>query len=268
VAGCLALLLRWMRVPTGVAAAVGLLGLFFYVEVTGAAPSATRAFLMVCFYWGARVVARKKSAFSALLGSAFMVLVVNPDELWNIGFQLSYSVVGAILLYGLPLNENFYYLFKRKFYRRAWVRKGLLSLTGLGSVSLAAFLGSVPFSVLYFNTFAGGGIFLNMVLVPLASLIIVGGCVSLMLGLLGLSLFSRYINVFCYKGIAIMEEIVTLSLKVPGVFREVVLNYNFAAFVYSGMFFLGLLWMHARERLDCWSLYGAGVAFGFLIMFV
>ena len=152
IAACLAMILRFSRVPHPWAPILGLLVLFLYVEITGATPSAMRAFMMVCFFWGARALTRKKCAFSSLLGSAFLVLIIKPQELWNIGFQLSYCVVGAILLYGLPLNEKFHaYLKTLEYPGQRWQhRMNRLYFWGfsLFSISLAANLASIPLASL------------------------------------------------------------------------------------------------------------------------
>jgi len=181
IAACLAFALKFLKIRVRYSAVIGLIILFLYVQITGGAASAMRAFLMIAFYWGARAFFRKKDAFSALLGSAFLMLVIQPEQLWNIGFQFSYAVVGSILLYGLPLNESFYKYIEKRFNsdKRKYILQNVLCWAfSLFSISLAANLISIPISLYYFQIFTPGAVLLNMFLVPLASLIIAMGFIS------------------------------------------------------------------------------------------
>jgi len=54
---------------------LGLGVLFLYVEITGGQPSAIRAFLMVSFLWGSRIIMRRSNPFPALVGSAVFILI-------------------------------------------------------------------------------------------------------------------------------------------------------------------------------------------------
>ena len=219
-------LLRLLRVPKTLAAILGLSLLLLYVHITGASPSAMRAFLMVAFFWSARAFMRQSSPFAALVASAVAVLIYEPLQLWSPGFQLSYTVVAAILLYGLPLREKLNKTFplfhslpesSHQWYHRLSTQS-LQAITLLFSVSLSATLISSPLSIAYFETFSPGAIALNMLLVTLASLTLIGGFLSLLTGLLHLTLISNFINHSAWLLIWSMEATVKLALKVPGIF--------------------------------------------------
>ncbi len=198
----LAIALRLLRLPAGLTALLGLALLFFYVQIIGATPSAVRAYLMVLCFWGAQVVKRKPAPLSALLGSAVLVLLWEPRQLFSPGFQLSYTVVAAILLYAVPLTE---YIESRTHLfrlipeenlspRQRLLQKGQTWLIGSAAVSWAAFVFSTPLTIAYFKIFAPGAILLNLVLVPLAMLAIVSSLVAVASGLIGLSLLQLAYN--------------------------------------------------------------------------
>ena len=105
IATVIAQALLLMRVPRRLGPWIGLPLLYLYVEITGAAPSAVRAFLMTAFFWASYALLRQRSPLGALAASAVGVLLVAPQQLWSVGFQLSYTVVLSILLFGLPLHE-------------------------------------------------------------------------------------------------------------------------------------------------------------------
>ena len=91
-----------LQLPPRSVAALVLTALFLYVEITGNALSARRAFLMVTFSKLPEII-HPSSPFSSLIASAVLVLAVQPLQLWNPGFQLSYAIVASIILYALPL---------------------------------------------------------------------------------------------------------------------------------------------------------------------
>src|SRR5690606_9759001 len=72
VAGLFAVVLAAMRFPRKFRPLVGLALLMAYVQVTGAAPSAMRAWWMAFFFWNAFALMRKPQPLSALAGSALV----------------------------------------------------------------------------------------------------------------------------------------------------------------------------------------------------
>lgn len=251
IAGCIAVLLQLIKIKNPWSPIIGLLILFLYVEITGGAPAAMRAFLMVAFYWGGRAFLRKSSLFSALLTSALIALIVNPFDLWNIGFQLSYTVVGSILLYGLPFNEIINNYFNIEFIRmHRIVRNGLQWLINLLGISIAANVGITFLSMRYFSIFAPGSIFLSIIIIPLASLIIVLGFSSLIFGFIGLKFISGLINSLSLFIIQIMEIVITESLKIPGLFWESFSARPLLTYISLGILFAFLYWGHRFNQLQ------------------
>lgn len=97
-AGAVVLLLRLFGVDPrwgwAVAGAVALL----YLGITGLQPSSLRATVMVLIYALGRVLLRRPDALNVLGGSALVSLIVNPGDVADLGFQLSYLAVLGILV--------------------------------------------------------------------------------------------------------------------------------------------------------------------------
>ena len=220
--------LRLLRLPTWLSPWIGLSLLFLYVKITGSTPSAVRAFLMTGFYWMAFSCRRQSSPFAALIGSAVFVLCVLPEQLWSLGFQLSYSVVASILLLGLPLNQRLLDTFRpfRWLPENSWkwwhkcIDPCISKLCLLFSISLSAWLASAPFSAAYFGNITPGGIILNMFLVHLASLVIISGVLSISLSLLQLDVFAAFINHAVWLNISLIEILIDRFARIPGAFFE------------------------------------------------
>jgi competence protein ComEC len=224
IATVIAQFLLLIRVPRRMSPIIGLPLLYLYVEVTGASPSAVRAFLMAAFFWAGFAFVRQRSSLAALSASAVFVLIFKPDQLWSIGFQLSYTVVLSILLFGLPLYEKlserfspFAYLPKNSWapsqHVYAWVQDKLFLLF---TISFSAWLASAPLSAGFFGYISPGAVFLNMLLVNLAALAISTGVIALTFAIIGLEFVTAFLNHGAWITIHCMDAAVIGSLKIPG----------------------------------------------------
>ncbi len=248
--------LSLIRVPRALNPLIGLPLLFLYVEITGAAPSAVRAFLMVAFFWASFACQRQRNSFAALIGSAIFVLLIQPPQLWSIGFQLSYYVVLSILLLGLPLYEQlnerfqlFQWLPKDSWtpihYACAWSSKKLCLFF---AISFSAWLASTPLSAQFFGFIAPGAIFLNMLLVNLVALAIITGILSLTSALLLPLAGCTFLNHSAWIVISLMDKIVILFTHIPG---AVVSCDDFPTktnYLTLSIYFSLLLWHHHNKR--------------------
>ena len=219
-----------------------------YVLIVGAAPSAIRAFLMITFYLSADLFNRPKKPFPALTASALVVLLLDPYQLFSVGFQLSYLVVTSILLLGIPLAQflnqqiqPFTFILREDetWFHRS-IRKGLRLLISSLAISCSASLGSAPIILLYFGIVNLGAFLLNALLVPIASLIVIDGILILLFSLLGLSGIGAFLSYGAHLLIQIMTFAVDAALRIPGFTLERVWTSSSLAYL-SSAGLLGLL---------------------------
>ncbi len=217
-------LLALARLPRGAAFLVGTAVLWTYVEITGGTPSAIRAFWMVTCLLGARQLRAPGNSLAALVASALVVLVVAPHQLFSASFQMSYGIVAALLLYGVPLQERWLGRWQPwatlpkadwGLWRHAVEGSGRLAL-GVVALGLAAALVSTPASLAHFGLLAPVGFFVNLLLVPAAGLVLFAGVGSLILGGLGLTPLAVLFNHASALVLALMEKIIVGSLALPG----------------------------------------------------
>lgn len=115
-------------------------GLWGFAFLTGLAPSAVRASLMLTCYLTGKHFARQADSYNTLAAAAFCMLAYRPAFLFDVGFQLSFLAVGFILAW-LPL-----------FRRVVIVRNPLVAYPWNGLlVALAAQLGTAALSLFYFK---------------------------------------------------------------------------------------------------------------------
>lgn len=256
IATVMAQFLILVRVPRKLSPFIGLPLLYLYVEITGASPSAVRAFLMALFFWASFAFTRQRSPLAALAASAVGVLIFKPDQLWSLGFQLSYTVVLSILLLGLPLYAAasarlapFRYLPKanwaasQHFY--AWLQDTLLLLL---AISLSAWLASALLSAAFFGYLSPGAVFLNMALVNLAALAISAGVISLSVATLGLESVAGFINHAAWMSIHAMDSLVAWSAALPGMMIHCEGFPQWIAYAGLGMYFALLFWLQRIGR--------------------
>lgn len=262
--------LRLLRLPRWPEIIIGLGTVLFYVEITGSPPSAVRAFLMVAFFWMARLFRQGGNPLASLANSAVVVLLWQPAQLWSAGFQLSYTVVATLLLLGVPLLE-----LGRRWYRlprdaprghSPWARRFLLAVLALFCVSLSATFGSAVLTVHYFGHFSPGAVGLNMILVPLAGLVLVSGMLSIGWAIVGLTPLSILCNHAAWTVIAVMEETVLRFLAVPGLFYAA--SYRSTLAVILGWLLLaGSLTLVHQRLLSRWGPVALALPFALLTLF-
>lgn len=220
--------------------------LFFYVVSTGMKPSAFRAFTMAAVYFSAPLVRRRPDPASAIALSAIILLVLNPFQLSDVGFLLSFTVVsGIVMVHAFVVRRV------SGFYRPGWavplarlsgprplvvfVRAvGLLALT-----SAAAWLFSVPLTARFFNTVSPVALIGNLAIIPLTFMIVLTGCLTLLFAHFSslLIIFNSANRVFVGMLIYIIKKLGAL----PGAY----------SFVRAPSFGILILWYAGLVSIFC-----------------
>lgn len=143
--------------------------IWFYALLTGLSPSILRATLMITFVLFGELIHRKGFALNSIAASAFVLLMIDPNNLFAIGFQLSYvAVVGVVLL-------------QKPIYNLVYVNDKLLDkVWEITAVSLAAQISTIPFTIYYFNQFTPYFWLSNLFMTPLSFLAILSGMLLLL----------------------------------------------------------------------------------------
>jgi competence protein ComEC len=196
--------------------------LWLYVELTGAPPSAMRAWLMVSAIWCGRLLLRQATPMPALIAAAGVIFIQEPGQILQLGFQLSYLVVAAILLYAIPLQAMFtgssdIPKVKKKADRSRW-EKFLRTTYASFCISLAAFLISSPLIIATFGIYSPGGILLNVGLVTLAFFAVASGILTLVFGWMGIVFLEVLFQSAGCTLIQVMLELIDISLQLPGIY--------------------------------------------------
>jgi competence protein ComEC len=171
-----------------------LLGIWYYAYVTGLSPSVCRASLMFSLMAIAKLSNRKTSSFNVVFMSAFILMILNPFIILDVGFQLSYTAVLGILYLQPKLQALYVPKFKVDEY-----------IWGLLTVSFAAQIFTFPLSIYYFHQFPSYFLLSNLLVIPLILVVLV-----LLIALLIVSFYSPLAGLVAL----IIEFILKINSKV------------------------------------------------------
>lgn len=227
-----------------------LLLIWFYALLTGLSPSVMRSALMLSFIILGKLIHRKGFTLNSIAASAFVLLCIDPHHLFAIGFQLSYTAVVGIVLLQKPIYQRVY--IKNRLLDKAWE---------VLTVSLAAQIATMPFTIYYFHQFTPYFWLSNLLLTPLSFLVILLGMMLLALSwvpwlnmLLGKAVWTGlYLMNFVVAGI----ERFPMSL-VKGLFMD-----EIQFFIALTMLLLLLLWASLRKKRLMMELLTVSVLFAF-----
>lgn len=181
VCGLIVTLLRLLRCSRAWCGAVAIPVIWFYTAATGWESSAMRASVMMTIVLGGWALKRPGDLLNSLAAAAFVILVVEPRQLCEASFQLSFCVMLVIAVMLPPLNAFFdrglgWWLKPDPFLPEELVpgwRKALLPRAQAGAhfcgLSLAAWVGSLPLAAKYFHLFSPVSTLANLLAVPLGA---------------------------------------------------------------------------------------------------
>ena len=145
--------------------------IWFYALLSGFSPSVNRAALMLSLVVVGKAINKRMNTYNLLAISAFILLLINPLYLFDVGFQLSYlAVLGLVAIH--PYIYGWFYI-KNKPLDAVW------SYTAL---SISAQVFTFPLSVYVFHQFPLSFLLSNLAIVlPITAVMYVGvGFVLLM----------------------------------------------------------------------------------------
>ena len=142
-----------------------LLLIWLYALLVDFSPSVLRSATMITVYSVVRLLNRDRSSLNTLALTAIILLVLHPQNLWDVGFQLSFMAVLSIILFAPTL----YGLFSYEQLQHHWLLRWIWTLI---TVSVAAQLGTAPLVAYYFGRFSCYFLLSNFIVIPCATIIL------------------------------------------------------------------------------------------------
>ncbi len=228
IAGIFVVLLRAILVPRMMCGLIVIPILWFYTAATGWQASAIRSTIMMTVIIAGWSLKRPVSLLNSLAMAACIILVWQPEQLFQAGFQLSFFVVLSIALLTPPIE----WLWQKLFaldpllpfdLRPPWQRAGIRMGGTFGkffATSLAALVGSAPLIAYYFHLVTPGSLLANLVIVPVSSLALVSGLAAMVTG----EFLPALTELFNHSGWFWMRSMIFLSERaadLPGAWFHV-----------------------------------------------
>ena len=142
--------------------------IWFVACITGLSPSACRAATTLSFITIGETFRQETIPLNAIAAAAFFSLLINPELLYSVSFQMSYAAyTGIILIYPLMQMKK--------------MHKHFRPLYTLFCISFSAQVMTLPIMAYYFHSINLNSIFINLIAVPATSLLLYGGIVLLAL---------------------------------------------------------------------------------------
>lgn len=166
---------------------ISLLLIWSFVIFVGFHPPVFRSAIMIAVYHITVATHRKPNVYHTLAISALILLLINPNFLFEPGFQLSFSAVFFIVFFHKALWK--FNVFRSK------MKKSMFNFV---ATCVSAQAGTLPFSVYYFNQTSGLFLAGNLVMILASYLMIAGGLLTVFLLTLGLnfSIWTTFFNGF------------------------------------------------------------------------
>lgn len=133
--------------------------LWAFVVLVGASPSVVRSATMITIYMIASLGGHRRMALNTIALTAFAMLALRPDNLSDIGFQLSFAAVAAIVV-----------LMRAD--RSRLLPWPLSWAAGCVAVSVAAQVGTFPLVLYHFGRFSCYFVLTNLIVIPLTTAIL------------------------------------------------------------------------------------------------
>jgi competence protein ComEC len=181
--------------------------LWFYAFVTGFSSSVSRSVTMFTFVTVSGIIDRRTHPVNGILVSAFVLMLINPGRLLDVGFQLSYAaILGIVTLY--PIIKS---LLKVKNRVMKWVWEVTI-------ISLTAQLTTLPLVVYYFHQLPSYSLFTNLLAVPLLSGLIALFVISV--PFMAIGMFTGVFNKLLFLLGNLMNRSMELIASIPGATLE------------------------------------------------
>ena len=176
--------------------------IWLFAAFIGFGNSVLRSCIMLSVYFVFVLLQRKPDLLHSLTLSAFLILMLDTQQLFFVGFQLSFMAVLGIFWLNQPLLK---YFPKQDGYLKKLIFNTI-------TISLSAQLATLPLVLYYFHQFSFISIIANFIIVPFSELIIVFSFVMTTLIAIG---FNFYIIEVIY------DFIILVLLKVIHWFAEI-----------------------------------------------
>lgn len=142
---------------------LSLIGIWFFGMYIGFGNSVVRSCIMITVFYIFILLQRKPDLLHSLCLSGLIILFINTQELFDLGFQLSFLAVAGIYWFNDALLKFFPPV-------KTWLQKIVFNTI---TVSVSAQLATIPLVLYYFHQFSWMSLPANLLIIPFSEFIII-----------------------------------------------------------------------------------------------
>lgn len=185
--------LRKLRIGRLISGTFSIAIIILYGIMTGMSSSTERAVIMLILSIAAEYFGRKTDAPTSM-GFAMIIMVLgNPYVILDAGFQLSFAAITGVTVVAPQLRKllRMFKCFiketdekkKQKHKKIVSLRKMIIKLIDALVVGIASFITTTPVIIYYYYQFPPYSILINLIVIPLVSLVVGGSILVVLTGL-------------------------------------------------------------------------------------
>lgn len=201
--------------PRRMAAVAIMIAIAAYAVLVGASASVVRAALMgIVYLTGLRLLGRSTLALAGLFTAAFLMTLIRPAALWDIGFQLSFAATLGLILYAGSWSRRLSQGTAQILAPDAHGRVSRI-LSEVIVVTLAAQVLTLPLLIYHFSRFSLIGLPANVLVLPAQPAVMATGGVTMLLGMIAPQL-GWIAGLVAWLFLSYTIEVIELLAQLPG----------------------------------------------------
>lgn len=214
---------------------------FAYALITGFSPPVFRSFLMLFFVDMQQVTKSRSNPFNILFLTACLILLFDTNQLFDIGFLLSYqSVLGLMVFYKKIYNKI---EISNWFGNKAWQ---------IISGSFAAWMATLPLSIFFFHKFSLFGMMSNLFVVPVSFGVLCSGYIFLLVS--KIPYFGLILGWIIDLLLTIQNKIILYFEKIPFAFIDNLYLSAFQTILFTLTLFILIKFLIQKTRHNLYLL--------------
>ena len=259
---------RLIRLSRKLSILLTLPAIVIFSYVTNNQPSVVRASIMATIFLLAFFWQREKDLINIIAFSALLILFFSPLSLFDVGFQLSFGVTLGLVIF-IVHPDSFLHKIQLKFkgFLKNWIILPVF-------VSFVAQISSYPILAYHFNQISLYAFVANLLVVPLVSLAVITGSLTIIAALLSiklaqiLSAFNWLVLSFTLKVVEFFSSLPQATINLPSpsslflvlyylFFLLILIDWNkkvkrigFFSMIFLSVFILGKETLFQKEKLE------------------
>lgn len=182
--------------------------LIFFAALVEFTPSVTRTCIMAILQLLANILFKRSDTYQNLAISSFIILLLNPYAILDIGFQLSFGGTIGIIIFSNKILNN------EKVIKNTIIKKILENIKQICIVTLSANIIIIPIMMYHFNTISLTFIISNLLASPILGIALILSMIFI-LSIIILYPISNFISLFLHPILQLLIKIAQLTAHLP-----------------------------------------------------